>query len=552
MHYSDFPGCREPRTFRVAMGSVLAIAGLTYGLFVAVPEVQQSLSMQSMAQTLGWAELVQRGIGDNAHIQLRDVEIPADDNQLLTIQKMIAELDPQGDRAAMQKRVMDSLRAVDTMQLLQQSTQPLKIIPRGIAPDRVPAVVVMSRLDASQTLGRAEVDMSSTLTGYVRRGWDLNWLEKPLGYLGQYAPELELDQRPQYVISAMHTPPELNWAIGKAVACGTVSMIGWVMAGSAGPSFWGILFMPIPSFISLLGYPIRYGRGGRLMRLLYFFVGLTGIIGGGYLAWYPGQLTSVGGDTLLQSLGYIFIVLGSAAVLGSRVSARHAPLRLRSQPARDYKDPEQGFSIAKVDAQKSVLEQPEAPPSHQYQDPRLSDASESPLPRLMDAQVSALGQAGFDAPKQVMVHDDHHRQLTALLLGCHQIVLCEIAENGHATLTRLVSVLSDGLVIVTLSASTPKIAPLRVGVNGVYSRAKAESAAEMLPEHLDRTVSIAEERHAQVVPMDDYERLDVFLLARRVMIDIQTEYKESKWTVLKANYGRFAFPGRSLETYAVR
>ncbi len=543
MHYSAYPDSNEPRSLRLAMGSFLAIAGLVYGLFAAVPQLQQSLTMRSAAQPMSWAELIQQGLSDNAHIQLTGVEISADDNQLLTIQKMVAELDPQGDRAAMQKKLVESLQGVDTLQLLQQSTVPLKVIPRGIDPDRVPAVIVMSRFDPSQTIGRAEVDTNSSLSGYVRKGWDLSWVEKALHFVGYDTFQLDDQQRPHYVISAVISVPDRNWSIGKVATCSCLVALGLVMAGSAGPSWLSWLVMPVPSLLSIVGFPLRYGRGGRLIRTLYMFIGLAGLIGGGYLAWYPGGMMQVGGDTLLQSLAFVAVSVGIASILGSRINARTARPRYRPEPNRAYKEPEQGFSIAK--AAKAQIIEPVA--DDQYMDPRLSDASEAILPKVMDEQVVSLCDSGFGAPKQVMVHDEDRRNLTALMLGCHQIVLCEVSENGKSTLSRFVSVLSDGLVVVTLSASTPRVSPLRVGENGVYSRSRSDMPTEMLAEHLDRTVSIAEERRAQVVAMDEYERLDVFLLARRVLIDIQNEYDEAKRIVPQATYGRFSFPGRTVE-----
>ncbi len=545
MSYSDYPASNEPRTLRISFGSLLAIAALGYGLFVAVPQLQRSLTMKPVAQTLSWQELVRDGLADNAHVHLHSVDISETQDQITSIQKMIAEMDPQGDRAEMKQKIQESLAGVDAMKLLTQSSSPISVSPRGIDPARVPVLVVMSRFDPEVARAKAEVASDSSITGYVRKSWDLAWVEKLMSHLGDHGIKIDLDSRPKYVISPVAVVPNRNHSIGLVVASGLLTALGLVVAGSGGPSVLAFIFMPIPSLISMLGYPLRYGRGGFLTRAFYLFVGFAGLVGGCHLAWNLGGLNRVDGDTLLQSLGFVTCVLGVASVAGVLLSPRTArPSEVTSMQTAKYSEPKNEVYLAKMSSTQSI-EKPV--PSDQYVDPRLSDASEMHLPPLMDDQVQTLCAAGFGIPKRIYVHEDDRRHLTALALGCHQIVLCEIRENGNSSLTRYISVLSDGMVIVTLSASTPKVSRLRVGVNGVYSRSKSDSPVDMLTEHLDRTVGIAEERRSQVVPLDEYERLDVFLLARRVLLDIQHEYQEVKWTIPKATYGRFAFPGQKVE-----
>ncbi len=545
MSYSDYPTSNEPRNLRISLGSSLAIAALGYGLFVAIPQLQQSFAMKPVAQTLSWPELVRDGFGDNAHVHLQSVDIPETDNQISSIQKMIAEMDPQGDRAEMKQKIKKSLEGMDATQLLAQASSPIVVTPRGIDPARVPAVVVISRFDTELAQARAEVASDSSITGYVRKAWDLGWLNQLMSHLGDHGIQVDLEKRPQYVLSPVLAVPNRNHSIGLVVACGFMTALGLVIAGSGGPSVIAFVLMPIPSLISMLGYPLRYGRGGFLTRAFYLFVGLAGLVGGYHLAWNLGGVTRVDGDTLLQSIGFVACTLGVASVVGVLLNARNVrPSEHVETQATPYSEPEQGFNVAKIQ-RSNTIDEPNS--TDQYTDPRLSDASEMHLPPIIDDQVESLCANGFGSPKRIYVHENDRRHLTALSLGCHSIVLGEIRENGNSSLARFVSVLSDGLVIVTLSASTPKVSQLRVGVNGVYSRSKFDSPMEMLAEHLDRTAGIAEERRSQVVPLDEYERLDVFLLARRVLLDIQNEYKEAKWTIPKATYGRFAFPGQRVE-----
>lgn len=545
MSYSDYPVSNEPRTLRISLGSLLTIAALGYGLFVAVPQLQQALVMKPVAQKLSWAELVRDGLGDNAHIHLHSVDIPEPQDQITAIQKMIAEMDPQGDRAVMKQKVQESLAGVDAMQLLTQSASPIVVVPRGADPARVPATVGISRFDLQLARGRAEVASDSSITGYIRKSWDLRWVAKLMARLGTRGMSLDLENRPKYVVSPVHLVPNRNHSIGLAVACGLSAALGLVIAGSGGPSVLAFIFMPIPSLISMLGYPLRYGRGGFFARAFYLCVGFAALIGGFHLAWNLGGLTRVDGDTLLQSLGFVSCTLGIAAMLGAFLAARNAvPPIVQPKQIALHSAPELNLYITKVEKTKSILE---TSPRDQYTDPRLSDASEACLPRCMEDHCKVLRENGFGSPKQIYVHEDDRRNFTASMLGCQQIVLCETVENGTSSLTRFISVLTDGLVVITFSASTPKISQLRVGKNGVYLRAKTNSPLEILAEHLDRTVGIAEERRMQVVPLDEYERLDVFLLARRVHLDIQNDYNESKWTIPKATYGRFSFPGQSVE-----
>ncbi len=546
MHYRDYPASKVARSSRVVFGSFIALAALGYGIFIAVPQLQRAFAMQHESETMSWAQLVQNGLSDNAHVTLIGIDLPPEDDQARKIREMIGELDPKGDPAEMKSRLTQSLQEIDPQQLLSFTATPLKLIPRGIDPARVPSVVVMSRLDLGVKHALPEIQTKGTVTGYVRNSVRLDWIIKGFEFAKVQPPQNLLDRRARYVVSPTISVPDQATSQGILAATILIAAVGLVIAGSGGPSIIGSLFMPIPSLISLLGFPLRYGRGRFLTRMLYMLIGLCGMVGGGLLAWYPGGLTQVGGDALLQNLGFCLVVLGLAAFLGARLNGRVRRLERPVQKPKTYQEPDTGFQI-----QKTVVLDLETPvPADQYADPRLSDASEVELTAAMNSQVHSLEAQGFDAAKQVFIHDDDQRILTTLSLGCHEIVLCEMTQQGKSVLVRLVSVLSDGLVLITMSSNTPRVSPLRVGLNGVYARGKSDSAIDLLPEHLDRTAGIAEERSAQVVPIDAYEKLDVFLLARRVLVDIQNEYNEAKRTVLKANYGRFAFPGRRVEVLA--
>lgn len=110
----------------------------------------------------------------------------------------------------------------------------------------------------------------------------------------------------------------------------------------------------------------------------------------------------------------------------------------------------------------------------------------------------------------------------------------------------MVSVLHDGMTIVTLSPVIKAGADRRVGSNGAYQRSKSDDPETMLSMHLETTISIAEKRDTSVVTFDAEELDQVCHLARRVLVDIQNQYGETEIEVDAGMYGRFRYPAQPI------
>ena len=65
----------RPRPTRVVFGGTLAWAGLFVGALVATPQYQLAHTTGEAPETMSWAELVERGLFDNAHVRLTDVRL---------------------------------------------------------------------------------------------------------------------------------------------------------------------------------------------------------------------------------------------------------------------------------------------------------------------------------------------------------------------------------------------------------------------------------------------------------------------------------------------
>jgi hypothetical protein len=160
----------------------------------------------------------------------------------------------------------------------------------------------------------------------------------------------------------------------------------------------------------------------------------------------------------------------------------------------------------------------------------------------MRAIADSLARIGFGEPESVAWADGLERNPALIQLGCQEMVVCDVEEVDGAIQSRLISVLHDGIAIISLSQNTPASKPLRFGSNGLYQRSRSNDPREMLSEHLEQTISMAEKRGTAVVAIGNIESTDVALFARRVLAAIRAQYGEDDREVDARQYGRFAVP----------
>ena len=181
-----------------------------------------------------------------------------------------------------------------------------------------------------------------------------------------------------------------------------------------------------------------------------------------------------------------------------------------------------------------------------YVDRKLVNVDDESVDESMKSLAQLLSSVGFGEPEPVAWQHGEQTQPALISLGCHEMVVADVDESDGEVTVRLVSVLRDGLTIVTLSANTPTQKPLRLGTNGLLSVAESEDPIEMLSAHLEQTVSIAEKRDTAVVQIEPTEVADVVLFGRRVLADIRSQYGEAQTEVDSYRYGRFCFPAATI------
>ncbi len=164
----------------------------------------------------------------------------------------------------------------------------------------------------------------------------------------------------------------------------------------------------------------------------------------------------------------------------------------------------------------------------------------------MQAIADSLSSVGFGEPEPVAWQDGEQMQPALISLGCQEMVVADVDNSDGEVTVRLISVLHDGLTIITLSSNTPTQKPLRMGTNGLYAVAASDDPIEMLSCHLEQTVSMAEKRNTAVVQIEPMETTDVVFFGRRVLADIRAQYGEEDTEVDSYGYGRFCFPAAEI------
>ncbi len=344
------------------------------------------------------------------------------------------------------------------------------------------------------------------------------------------------DEGPRYVFEPVHDvlseadASQLFWLSGLAVA------FGLVICGSGGPSLPCCIFFQGPAILSILGYPMRYGRASKMTRIAYVLVGIMLISYGYQKMIVEGQFGQVNGNVTLAVIGFLAGAVGSGAVLGSITSVVAERLNISLEPKSTKKNPEPKMNFTEA----CSLEPTDV--TARYVDRELVTAYDEPIHDAMQPIAESLSSVGFDEPEPVAWRDGEETQPAMISLGCQEMVVADVDEADGEVTVRLISVLHDGLTIVTLSSNTPTQKPLRMGTNGLYAVAESDDPIEMLSSHLEQTVSMAEKRNSSVVQIEPTEATDVVLFGRRVLADVRAQYGEENTEVDSYRYGRFCFP----------
>ena len=492
----------------------------------------RALTMQAEPTEYDWYSLDDVGLGDNAFVKLTDV-------QLTGIEEMVdgfgdfGEFDPDADPEEIQAQFAEMMEDMEPMDLMLGAFAPIKIIPDGADPEDTPDLIIIPRNPIWMEEAARQMEDDGFLQGYMSVYTGPEMMEMMSILVGEEFIADE-DTRTVYMLEPMSEPIDRSQASSNFWLIGFCLSFGLILCASGGPSIVCCVFFMLPSLISLIGYPMRYGRGGTMTRLLYLVIG-AGFVGYGYTAMFvQGQFGQINGNPFLHAIGFASLFVGLAGMLSipTQIIARKLFASVEVKPRKPpvKMSLQQACSLTPVDAQPD------------YEDPEFSSASDAHLQPEMQMLADALEPLDFTDQQNLQHVHGGSTVSSMLLLGCKGMVVADIESVGGAICSRLVSVLHDGMTIVTISRNTEADAASRVGANGCYQKSGSVNPIDMMSEHLDRTAELAEKRDSTVVHIDADEITDVSKLGRRVLADVRSQFGEVVQDINYATYGRFRFP----------
>ncbi len=323
-------------------------------------------------------------------------------------------------------------------------------------------------------------------------------------------------------------------------------VVGLVICGAGGPSLLCCVFWPLPAVISFLGYPMRYRRGTRLTRIAYAVIGCA-LIGSGYTELFSeGQFGRVTSVISICAFGYLQITFGAAALLAAIVTSILHRMEPTTEPGMATKIVQSKLTFDKVCGK----ERSDAMTSRKYIERQIRTIDAGSLPQSVVEVADQFSTLGFSAIEPIQWRESRGTLTAAIQLGCHDIVVAETSVVEGMTRTRLVSLLQDGLAVITMAPGACGAATKRFGTAGFYSLSETRDPETMLALHLKQTINMAEKRGSEVVSLNAAEMTNVIGLTNRVMAQIQTQYGEVCVEVGEATYGRFRYPSRPIAQLA--
>jgi hypothetical protein len=247
----------------------------------------------------------------------------------------------------------------------------------------------------------------------------------------------------------------------------------------------------------------------------------------------------------MAAWGFIPTFFGAAALFGVVSNIVVNRLNISLEPPANKKKFEPAISLTEA----CSLEPIESDRAVPFQDRRLTSTDQS-LPEELSSIAFSLASVGFESAEHMTYVDGLERTSVLIQLGCQDMVVADIQRVDGALRARLISVLHDGMTVITLSKNYPLEQEMRFGTSGQYLRSRSSDPIEMLSAHLEQAVTMAEKRDTTVVTIDPSETVDVAEFGRRVFAHIRAQYGEENTEVETASYGRFQFPPEPIPTYA--
>lgn len=533
MSYNPYTSSTPPRPFRIVFGACMVVGGLLAGMSGAVHEFHKSSVMQGEPVEMDWETLVAEGYGDNPHIRLIN----------------IAVIDPYIEMDELFQD--DDLEAMMDDPLLQNHVQitgmgPAKVIPTGTNESDIDDRVSISAGNHFLDEAFRQLDETGSVTGMVSTyGVDQMIADVIAFCSGEKVERRQEDAEVHYTIVPIDGTPDLGLARNLFLTAGFSLSLGLVLCGSGGAGIWCCWFAPFPSLLSLIGYPMRYGRGGWAMRSVYIGLGVC-LMGYGYFLLVPmGNFGATDGNPIIHAFGFasVFIGLGGVLAVPLQITTRALSASVEVQPKRKPVR----MSWNQACSMEPMISEVE------YKDQPLVATGSLPLSGQLKEKAAALADVGFTKAEAMQWQREIGVAAAAVQLGCKDMVVSDLEYNNDSDIIEcgLISILGTGLPIITVSANSG-VKQNRPSANCLFQRASTSEPTEMLSEHLSVVVSEAERRDTLVIEFDESERCDVTQLARRALAEIQGVIDGSVVNVGPKRYGRFQFPPAPVPEFATK
>ena len=537
-----------PRSVLVIVGGILAWLGLVSGVLLTTPQYHLAMTSREEPELMTWQQLVEHGLTDNSHVRLIDVAVqrPAAPDFAQGLPFDPDDFDPES-LEDQEEALRMFAEGMDFASVIEAAFQPFKIYPRGQDPDDYPAVVIIPPATLAAEAAAVEVEQTGTLTGRFTRGTgdDLHLQMAQTianAAMGEGIDPLEIGGEPsaeQYVFEPMSAVPNRTEAAQWFWLSGLAAAVGLVICGAGGPSIACFFFFQVPSVLSVFGYPLRYGRGNHTTRALYLLVGL-GLIYYGYNTMVvTGKFGQLDGDMFVSALGFVPTFFGLAAVLGAGTNWLADRLNLSLDPKRTS-----SAAAPKISLEDACSVEPSKHASSAVFADRDLEESSAELPAELQLVAEGLAEIGFETPLRIAQRVGDGLSPVLIQIGCQNMVVTDVETNEGVLQTRLVSVLHDGITVVTVSNNGQVASDSRLGSSGQYLRSSSDDPLKMLSAHLEQTIAMAEKRDTTVVVFEVNEAIDVAAFGRRILADIRAQYGEQNQVVSPASYGRFRYPAR--------
>ncbi|MEO1527272.1 MAG: hypothetical protein AAFX06_17725 [Planctomycetota bacterium] len=508
-----------PRPVRIILGGLMAITGFTVGMFEASDKFHTALLVQEEPYELDWETLVNEGCGEHAYIRLVNVDL---------IEPEI-ELDDFWDEEAIDEFEQDPFIAG----FMEDLVGPAKVIPAGSNAEAIPPKVVIPFWSHLIDEAYLQLDEGGAITGIVSRYTNEEMIDDVmLLFVDEVDDQGQAEDGAYRLTPMMEADAEL--ARNMFLFAGFLASVGLVICGSGGPSFYTVWYAPLPSLISLVGYPMRYGRAGNGTRVAYAVIGVL-LMGFGYkLMAFDGNFGAGTGSPLDHAWGFAALFTGLAAVLAVpfQIIASAWTVSIEGTPRKKEvrMSWEQACSLEPVEREID------------YEDEVLAKVDTIPLSGELRDKAETLEAAGFTKAQHMHWQREEGLAAATIQLGCRKLVVSDLEYENESDEVEvgLISVLGTGLTIITVSANS-RFKKGKSPVNCLFRQSASSEPEEMLAGHLEVVVSEAEDRDTVVVEILESETDDVVQLARRALADIQAAPGQVI-NVGPRRYGRFSYP----------